>query len=319
MSATDLLIREFEWGRIDVAIQNRKLRLFLASKSAVAGLVAIFIMLIIAMFPGLFASGPYGNKAAIKEAVAKKLKATSGDEAPQQKDISAARAPSWDYWMGLDSNENDIYSQIIYGTRISVLVGFIAVSISLFFGVLIGGLAGFMGGWTDAIIMRGVDVLLSFPSILLALFIMAIMGDGLFNVMIAVGISGLPRFARQMRAEVLTLRELDFVIASRALGANGFRVFFRHILPNSLGPLTVLASLGMASAVLEAAGLGFLGLGAGSNDPEWGYMLKDNRNDITLYPWTVVFPGIAIAITVLSFNLVGDGIRDAFDPTTTKR
>lgn len=300
-------------------IQNRKLRLFLASKSAVAGLITIFIMIVIAMFPGIFASGPYGDKAAIKAAVEKNLEEISPDKAPQQKDVAAVRAPSWDYWMGLDSNENDIYSQIIYGTRISVLVGFIAVSISLFFGVLLGGLAGFVGGWTDSFIMRAVDVLLSFPSILLALFIMAIMGDGLFNVMIAVGISGLPRFARQMRAEVLTLRELDYVVASRALGANGFRVFFRHILPNSLGPLTVLASLGMASAVLEAAGLGFLGLGAGSNDPEWGYMLKDNRNDITLYPWTVVFPGVAIAITVLSFNLVGDGIRDAFDPTTTKR
>lgn len=302
-----------------MTIQNRKLRLFLASKSAVAGLITIFIMIIIAMFPGLFASGPYGDKVAVKAAVKKKLADISSNAAPQQKDISAIRSPSWDYWMGLDSNENDIYSQIIYGTRISVLVGFIAVSISLFFGVLLGGLAGYVGGWTDFFIMRAVDVLLSFPSILLALFIMAIMGDGLFNVMIAVGISGLPRFARQMRAEVLTLRELDYVVASRALGANGFRVFFRHILPNSLGPLTVLASLGMASAVLEAAGLGFLGLGAGSNDPEWGYMLKDNRNDITLYPWTVVFPGIAIAITVLSFNLVGDGIRDAFDPTTTKR
>ncbi|MDF1664097.1 MAG: ABC transporter permease [Planctomycetota bacterium] len=302
-----------------MTIQNRKLRLFLSSKSAVAGLITIFIMIIIAMFPGLFAAGPYGDKPAIKAAVKQSLEEISPNSAPQQKDVAAVRAPSWDYWMGLDSNENDIYSQIIYGTRISVLVGFIAVSISLFFGVLLGGLAGFMGGWTDAFIMRAVDVLLSFPSILLALFIMAIMGDGLFNVMIAVGISGLPRFARQMRAEVLTLRELDYVIASRALGANGFRVFFRHILPNSLGPLTVLASLGMASAVLEAAGLGFLGLGAGSNDPEWGYMLKDNRNDITLYPWTVVFPGVAIAITVLSFNLVGDGIRDAFDPTTTKR
>jgi ABC-type dipeptide/oligopeptide/nickel transport system permease subunit len=160
------------------------------------------------------------------------------------------------------------------------------------------------------------DVLLAFPSILLALLIVTMLGRGTWKVMIAVGISEVPRFARQMRAEVLALKEREFVLASRALGAGWLRILFARILPNALGPLSVIATLGVATAVLEAAGLGFLGLGADPGSPEWGTMLADNRDKLGSHWWLAVFPGLAIALTVLSLNLVGDGVRDAFDPRT---
>lgn len=292
-----------------MAIQNRKLKIFLNHKSAVFGLFVISVFSIMALFPTVLATHRPNDT-------------YNTDKDPKgyiKNDVSVAQPPSLENWFGTDKLGRDVYSNIVYGAVISLKVGFVAVAISLIFGVLIGGLAGYQGGYVDSLLMRLMDVMLSFPSILLALLIVTMLGRGTEQVMIAVGVAGVPRFARQMRAEVVGLKEREFILACHALGFTGPRIFFKHILPNSLGPLTVLASLGVATAVLEAAGLGFLGLGAPTGDPEWGVMLADNRADSRLFPWLVLFPGFAIALTVLGFNLVGDGIRDAFDPTTTQR
>jgi peptide/nickel transport system permease protein len=290
-------------------IQNRKLRLFLGHKSAVFGLFIIFAIAFASVFPNLLSTH---NPETTYD--------TKSDPAGFIKNHEpVARSPSTGHFMGTNKLGQDVYSNIVHGAQVSLRIGFIAVAISAIFGVMIGGVAGYLGGYIDSFLMRCVDVMLSFPSILLALMIVTMLGRGIENVMIAVGVAGIPRFARQMRAEVVTLKDRDYVIASRALGANGFRIFFRHILPNSLGPLTVLASLGVATAVLEAAGLGFIGLGGSAEIPEWGRMLADNRDDLSIHPWLAIFPGLAIAVTVLGFNLVGDGVRDAFDPTTTQR
>lgn len=292
-----------------MAIQNRKLRLFINHKGALVGMALIAVMAVMALIPGILSTHD--------------PRVTYDTDTDPQGYVGAAepvaRPPSLEHFFGTDNLGRDTYSNIVYGARVSLLIGFVAVAISAVFGVLIGGAAGTIGGFLDSLLMRLMDVMLSFPSILLALLIVTMLGRGVEQVMIAVGVAGVPRFARQMRAEVVSLRDREYVIASRALGANLFRIFFRHILPNSLGPLIVLASLGVATAVLEAAGLGFLGLGAPAERPEWGTMLADNRDDLQQYPWLAVFPGIAIALTVLGFNLVGDGLRDAFDPTTTKR
>jgi peptide/nickel transport system permease protein len=292
-----------------VKIQNRKLRLFLSHKSAVFGLVIIFCIAFASVFPNLLSH----------QAPALTYDTNLDPQGFIKNHQSVARAPSFQHFMGTNKLGQDVYSNVVHGAQVSLRIGFIAVAISAIFGVMVGGLAGYLGGFIDSLLMRCVDVMLSFPSILLALMIVTMLGRGIENVMIAVGVAGIPRFARVMRAEVVTLRDREYVTASRALGANGFRIFFCHILPNSLGPLTVLASLGVATAVLEAAGLGFIGLGGSAEIPEWGRMLADNRDDLSIYPWLAIFPGLAIAITVLGFNLVGDGIRDAFDPTTTKR
>lgn len=290
-------------------IENRKLRLFMGNKGAVLGLVIIALVTVAAVFPSLIAShDPH------------EIYDTRSDpEGFLERGVSVSQAPTSTHLMGTDNLGRDVYSSIIYGARVSLRIGFIAVAISALFGVFIGSLAGYQGGWVDTLLMRSMDVMLSFPSILLALMIVTMLGRGVEQVMIAVGVAGVPRFARQMRAEVLSLRDREFVIASRALGAGPFRLLFIHILPNALGPLTVLASLGVATAVLEAAGLGFLGLGAPAATPEWGTMLADNRDDLRQFPWLAIFPGLAIALTVLGFNLVGDGVRDAFDPNMTQR
>lgn len=290
-------------------IENRKLRLFLANKSAVGGLIVLAIIALAAFFPTAFSSIPPQQT----------YDSQKDPEGLGARGEAFAVAPSLDHVMGTDNLGRDIFSNVVHGARVSLWIGFVAVGIAGIFGVLIGGIAGMTGGWTDAILMRAMDVMLSFPSIVLALLIVTMLGQGIWPVMIAVGIAGVPRFARQTRAEVIGLREREFVLACEALGLPVWRIFFRHVLPNALGPLTVLASLSIAAAVLEAAGLGFLGLGAPSGVPEWGRILADNRANLRDFPWVAVFPGLAIAVTVLGFNLVGDGIRDAFDPTMTLR
>jgi peptide/nickel transport system permease protein len=231
-------------------------------------------------------------------------------------DKNARQAPSAAHWFGTDNVGRDVYSNVVYGTRVSLPIGLISVGIAASLGIVIGAVAGWKSGLWDAFLMRSIDVLLAFPSILLALFIVSMLGRGTIKVMIAVGISEVPRFARQMRAEVLALKEREFVLASRALGAPTWLILFGRILPNALGPLIVIGTLGIATAVLEAAGLGFLGLGAEANSPEWGTMLADNRDYLTQSWWLALFPGLAIASTVLAFNVVGDGVRDAYDPRT---
>jgi peptide/nickel transport system permease protein len=222
--------------------------------------------------------------------------------------------PSLEHPMGTDDLGRDMLSLIIYGSRISIRIGFFSVGLAIIIGVILGALSGYFGGAVDNIIMRLMDIMLAFPSILLALVIVAVIGPGLLNAMIAVGIVSIPTYARITRASVISERTREYVQASRALGANSFRILAQHILPNALSPIIVAGSLGIATAILDAAGLGFLGLGAQPPTPEWGLLLSRNKSHIFTSPWMVVFPGISIMFLVLGFNLIGDGLRDALDP-----
>jgi len=228
--------------------------------------------------------------------------------------------PSWEVkgsitnLLGTDDFGRDLFSRIVYGARISIMIGAISVSISLFFGLLMGIFAGYFGGKTDTIIMRVVDIMLSIPAILLAIVIVSILGPSLINAMIAIGIVGVPTYARIVRSSVLAEKHKEYVIASRVNGSSNLRLMFKVILPNCTTPIIVQATMGFASAVLEAAGLSFLGLGAQPPTPEWGAMLADSLQYITTAPWMIFYPGVAIFLTVLGFNLIGDGLMDVLDP-----
>jgi peptide/nickel transport system permease protein len=216
--------------------------------------------------------------------------------------------------MGIDSNVRDLFSRVLYGSRYSLIIGITSVSFAITVGTLLGALAGYLGGWVEDAIMRTMDVLLAFPSLLLAIAIVAVLGPGLINALLAIGIVSIPVYARVVRASVLSVKETDFVAASRALGAGMWAILFRSVLPNALTPLIVQGTLGIATAILDAAALSFLGLGAQPPTPEWGSMLGTDRNQVFTAPHLVFFPGLAIMLTVLAFNLLGDGLRDALDP-----
>ncbi len=224
------------------------------------------------------------------------------------------QAPSGNHWLGTDDVGRDIFTRIAFGARISLQVGFFAVTGALIFGTLLGIIAGYFGRWIDMLISRIFDILLAFPSILLAIAIVAILGASLQNALIAIAIINIPIFGRLVRSRVISLREEEFVLAARAQGMKNGRIIFQHILPNSLAPIIVQTTLGFGTAILEAAALGFLGLGAQPPSPEWGKMLADSRDFIQLAPWTLIAPGVSIMLVVLGFNLIGDGLRDALDP-----
>jgi peptide/nickel transport system permease protein len=235
------------------------------------------------------------------------------------------RAPPCIHWLGcpadkpehifgVDGNRRDLLSRIIFGSRLSLVIGMASATFAILAGVILGALAGFIGGWFDNLIMRLMDVLLAFPSLILAIAIVAVLGSGLINVLLAVSIVAIPVYARVVRASVLQVKEQDFVSASRALGASSFGLLINHVMPNALTPLIVQGTLGIASAILDSAALSFLGLGAPPPTPEWGLMLGEERNSVFNAPHLVFIPGIAIMLTVLAFNLIGDGLRDALDP-----
>jgi peptide/nickel transport system permease protein len=222
--------------------------------------------------------------------------------------------PSSKHWAGTDLFGRDIFSRLLFGARVSLLVGVVAVAIASVPGLILGLIAGYNGRWIDGLIMRVMDIMLAFPGILLALSIVALLGPGLSNAMIAVGIAGIPSYTRLVRSSVLVTKRKQFVRAALAVGCRSWRIVFRHILPNIYAPVLVLATLDMAWAILSASSLSFLGLGVQPPAPEWGAMLNEGRGYLRQAPWITAAPGLAIMLTVLSINLLGDGLRDALDP-----
>lgn len=265
-------------------------------KSAVVGGIIILIFVVLAIFAPYLTPYPYdGNDL-----------------------YNRLKAPSAEHWFGTDDQGRDIFTRVIYGARISLWVGLFSVLGSAVVGSFLGIIAGYFGRWVDMLISRIFDIMLAFPSILLAIAIVAILGPSLENALLAIAIINIPTFGRLVRSTVLSIKEQEYIMAARAQGMKNLRIIFYHILPNSLAPIIVQGTLSIATAILEAAALGFLGLGAQPPEPEWGKMLSDSRALIQQAPWTVFFPGMCIMLTVLGFNLMGDGLRDALDPKMKK-
>jgi peptide/nickel transport system permease protein len=268
------------------------LETLLRNRLAVVGLVILALLILVAVFAPLIA--PFGiNDVDV---------------------VNRLQSPSWSHLFGTDELGRDVFSRVVIASRVSLRVGFVSVGIALGLGVPIGLVSGFYGGWTDAGLMRAMDVLFSFPAILLAIAILAVLGPGITSAMIAIGIVYTPIFARITRGSVLGIKEQVFVRAARSLGATDGRILRSHILPNVTAPIIVQTSLSLAFAILSEAALSFLGLGVQPPDPAWGRMLAEGRDFFSQAPWMAIFPGLAILATVLAFNFVGDGLRDALDP-----
>jgi len=263
------------------------------NKAAIAGLIVIALFLFVGIFAPVIS--PHN---------------------PLEQTISMRKAPPFTegYLLGTDSLGRDMLSRLIYGARISMIIGVVSVGIALFFGLLIGVVSGYYGGWFDKLVMRIIDIMLAFPYVLLTIVIVAILGASLTNAMIAIGISQVPRYVRLVRASVLAEKESDYVTAERSIGASNFELMFGSILPNCLAPISVQATLGVGEAILSSAALSFLGLGAQPPTPEWGLMIASSREFITSAWWIVTLPGIATLFAVLGFNLFGDGLRYILEP-----
>mgnify|MGYP001216318328 FL=1 len=289
-----------------MSLWKTTLRRLLRRKTGIVGLILIGFMMVMAIGAPVFAPYDPENVLIGKEKVRKR-------EAPC---IHLLGCPSErpQHLMGIDGNFRDQLSRVIYGARVSLSIGFTTVLFAFLGGTILGAIAAYWGGWLDNLIMRIMDVILGFPSLLLAIAIVAVLGPGIRNALFAISIVTLPAYARVMRASVLSIKEMDYVAASQALGASRLRILMSRIVPNALTPIVVLSTLGIASAILDAAGLSFLGLGAQPPTPEWGTMLGAERNQVFSAPHLVFFPGLAIMLTVLGFNLLGDGLRDALDP-----
>lgn len=265
---------------------------FKKNRLAVAGGVVVLMLFIIAIFAPLIS--PYNPNAIDKKHV--------------------LEPPSLKHPFGTDELGRDIMSRVIWGSRISLSVGFVAVGIATIIGIILGALSGYYGRWLDSVIMRFVDIMLSIPTFFLILAVIAFIGPGIWNIMVIIGLTSWMGVSRLVRAEFLTLKEREFVIAARGLGASDIRIIFKHIMPNSLAPVIVSAILGVASAILTESALSFLGIGVQPPTPSWGNILTSGKDNIEVAWWISVFPGLAILITVLTYNLFGEGIRDALDP-----
>ena len=232
---------------------------------------------------------------------------------PSAQDYEFLEAPSASHWMGTDDLQRDLFSRIVTGARVSLFVGFITVFLSMILGIVMGVLAGYYGGWVDTIIMRYIDLQWAFPNFIIAVYLVAVFGAGLWNVVFAITLAFLDDFARIVRGMVLTLRTQDYVTASRATGSSDWRIMFRHILPNATAPIIVQSTVSVSAAILAEAGLSFLGVGVEPSTPTWGLILNDARSFFSQAWWLAIFPGAAITITVLSINFFGDTLRDIFD------
>jgi peptide/nickel transport system permease protein len=273
-------------------MDRRKVRQLLRHRGAMAGLAALVAIVLVSLAVTL--ASPHDPR--------------------QVREGEEAGGPTAGNWLGTDKFGRDILTRLSLASWLSLGIGAAAVVFSASAGVMLGASSGYFGGWADGIAMRIIDVMMAFPRVLLAILIAALLGKGLDSVILAVGVTGIPTFARQIRGSVLAIKETEYVLASRALGSGPWRTLFVHVLPNALGPIIVLATLGLGSAILEAAGLSFLGLGVETDTPEWGAMLHDGWLDYRLSPWLALASGGAITLTVLSVNLLGDGFRDALDP-----
>ncbi|MDY5729961.1 MAG: ABC transporter permease [Eubacteriales bacterium] len=262
------------------------------NKLAMVGLVIIILLALLAIFADVIAPYRYDEMDLLNQ----------------------FGAPSSKHWFGADEFGRDILSRIIYGSRISLQVGFISVSIALVLGTIIGAVTGYYGGKLDTLLMRFIDILQSVPDVLLAIAILAALGPGLSNLMVAVGIASIPGYARIVRSSVLSIRDMEFIEAAKANGSSDIRIMFKHIVPNCIAPIIVQATLGVAYAIINAAGLSFIGLGLQPPTPEWGAMLSGGRDYIRDYYHMTIFPGLAIVITIFALNVLGDGLRDSLDP-----
>jgi peptide/nickel transport system permease protein len=239
---------------------------------------------------------------------------------PKEENLSLLKngqpvGPTSGHWFGVDLLGRDEFSRILYGARFSLLIGVVAVSIGLSIGIVLGSIAGYVGGFVESTIMRAMDVMLAIPGLLFAIGIVAMLGAGLYQIMVAVGVVNIPIFARLLRGSILAQRENDFVLAARSIGVGRWRILLSHILPNAISPVIVQGTLAMATAIIDVAGLGFLGLGPQDPaTPEWGTMLTDVNDYLATSPFLAIIPGIAIVMSVLGFNLIGDGLREALDP-----
>ena len=283
-------------------------RNILRQRVSQAGLLLLGLLLAIAIAAPLIATHHPDDTAGIDEGLV-----TAGELGPCIH-LLGCPAERPEHFFGIDRNGRDEYSRVVYGARISLLVGVSTVSFAILVGTLLGSVAGYAGGWLDNLIMRLMDVLLAFPSLILAIAMVTVLGPGLLNAAFAIGIVAIPIYARVMRASVLSIKERDFVVASRALGESSRGILLRRILPNALTPLIVVGTLGIAGAILDVAALSFLGLGAQPPLAEWGSMIGLDRNQLFSAPHLIIAPGIALSLSVLGFNLIGDGLRDALDP-----
>ncbi len=262
------------------------------NKLAILGLAIVIFLILVAIFAPFLA--PYEPNSRIKE--------------------DSSLSPGRTHLFGTDLLGRDIFSRVIYGSRISIEVGIIAVGISVALGLFFGALAGFYGRWSDAIIMRLADIFFAFPYILGAIAIMTILGSGIENIFIAIGVLGWAYFARIFRGSILSIKNKEYIEAARALGASNARIITKHIFPNAIAPIIVYATMNVGTAIIVEAALSFLGIGVQPPTPAWGKMLSESLDFIDIAPWMMLFPGLAIVITVLGFVLLGDGLRDAFDP-----
>lgn len=288
------------------------LRHLLQKKSAVIGLLILLFLTLLAVFAPIIAPfDPEQQLIGVEDGLKKR--------SPPCIHALGCPAEQPQHIFGVDANFRDFFSRVIYGARLSLLVGFAAVSIAIISGTILGSIAGFVGGWVDNVIMRLMDVFLAFPALILAIAIVTVLGPGLINALIAISIVTIPAYARVIRSSVLSVKEQDFIMADRALGVPPMRILFRDVLPNAITPLIVQGTLGIGTAIVEVAALSFLGLGAQPPTPEWGLMVSAERNQVFTAPFLIFIPGVAIAMAVLGFNLLGDGLQDALNPRLNRR
>jgi peptide/nickel transport system permease protein len=279
--------------------QRRAIRKFRQSPLSLVGLILIVMLVLVALVGPFFV--PYPKDASGAVHISEKL-----------------RGPSWDHFFGTDQVGRDIFTRLIVGARVSLLAGLIVILMAVTIGTILGAVAGYRGGWVGELIMRVTDVFLTIPELILAMAVAAALGPGLFNVMLAVSLAWWPGFCRLTRANIMSLRESQFSEAARSLGASNRRILFRHLLPNAIPTILVKASMDIGFAVLTTAALGFIGLGTQPPDPDWGQMVSEGRKFVRDAWWFSTFPGIAILLTVVGFNLLGDGLRDVLDPRSRK-